>query len=296
MLIVAIVFALLLEQVRPLSIQTPVYEGVRAWSRWVCRMLDAGQHHHAKVAWAVAVLVPALLSWAIYAVLSALSSVLAFVWLVVVLYWTLGFRQFSFHFTNVRVALESGDERGAREALREWTQTDVQDLGKDGILRQTIAYGVLSAHRHVFGVVVSFVVLAWMGLGPAGAVLYRVAQHVMRRWQEGDFQGPSPALQAVAQAAWRAIDWVPSRITALVFAVVGHFEEAVANWRQEAGQPHCSHDTVLLAAAAGALNLNWHAAGDSGFKLAHLSSVVGLVWRSVVVWFVLLLLVTLARF
>jgi adenosylcobinamide-phosphate synthase len=251
--------------------------------------------------------------------------VLGFAWLVAMLYLTLGFRQFSFHFTNVRVALESGDERGAREALREWTQDDTQDLSKEGVLRQTLTHGVLSAHRHVFGVVVSFVLLAWMGLGPAGAVLYRLAQHVMRRWQDETITGPSPELQAVAQRCWCALDWLPSRVSAMAFAVVGHFEEAVANWRQESAQPGCNNDTVLLAAASGAMNvrlapgqvdtsssvdLDPHVQGvasgadasdtswggvSQSLKLAHLSSLVGLVWRSVVLWLVLLLLGTLAR-
>ena len=86
----AIVFALLLEQARPLNTQTPVYEGVRAWTRWVSRMLDAGQHRYAWVTWVAAVVVPAALSWAVYALFSAMSVVLGFAWLVVVLYFTLG--------------------------------------------------------------------------------------------------------------------------------------------------------------------------------------------------------------
>lgn len=327
MTLFAIVLALLLEQARPLTSQTLVVEAIRAWTRWVSRMLDAGQHSYAWTTWVVAVMVPALLSWLVFALFSALSVVLGFAWLVVVLYLTLGFRQFSFHFTNVRVALESGDERGARTALNDWTQDSTQDLTKNGILRQTLTQGVLSAHRHVFGVVVCFVLLAWVGLGPAGAVVYRLAQHVMRRWQDGEaLSGPSPALQSVAQRAWCVLDWAPTRVTSVAFAVVGHFEEAVANWRQESSQPGCSNESVLLAAAAGAMNIRLApvdlvapdlsgtqpalvemAADVSGepthnstaiaqdLKLAHLSTLVGLVWRSVVLMLVLLLLGTLAH-
>lgn len=327
MTLFAIVLALLLEQARPLTSQTLVFEGIRAWTRWVSRMLDAGQHSYAWTTWVVAVVVPALLSWLVFALFSALSVVLGFAWLVVVLYLTLGFRQFSFHFTNVRVALESGDERGARAALKDWTQDSTQDLTKNGILRQTLTQGVLSAHRHVFGVVVCFVLLAWMGLGPAGAVVYRLAQHVMRRWQDGEaLSGPSPALQSVAKRALCVLDWVPARVTSVSFAVVGHFEEAVANWRQESSQPGCSNESVLLAAAAGAMNIRLApvdlvasdlsetqpvlvemAADVSGettpkstaiaqdLKLAHLSTLVGLVWRSVVLMLALLLLGTLAH-
>lgn len=325
MTFLAIFLALLLEQARPLNKQTPVYEGARAWTRWVSRMLDAGQHHYAWITWAVAVVLPAVVAWVIYMVFTAVNVVLGFAWMVGVLYLTLGFRQFSFHFTNVRVALESGDEQGARAFLREWTQDHTQDLSKEGVVRETLTQGVLAAHRHVFGVVVSFVLLAWIGLGPAGAVVYRLGQHVMRRWQEGAISGPSPELQAVASRAWVWLDWLPSRITALAFAVVGHFEEALANWRQEASQPNATNDAVLLAAAAGAMNIRLAPAPlmaaaaveevdphvidiktqgaeplfsrdpSQGLKLAHLSTLVGLVWRAVVLLMVLLLLGTLAR-
>ena len=49
----------------------------------------------------------------------------------------------------------------------------------------------------------------------------------------------SEALQQVARTAWYWVDWVPARITAISFAVVGSFEEAIDGWRQqqlEAGQ------------------------------------------------------------
>jgi adenosylcobinamide-phosphate synthase len=128
-------------------------------------------------------------------------------------------------------------------------------------------------------------------------------------------------LQRAAAAAWHWVDYVPVRVTALAFAVVGNFEDAVASWRQDASRFPNPNDGVVLAATAGAINvrLGGRALGDlvalpapsapAGApvddaalstdgrepQLAHLGSVVGLVWRSVVMWMLLLALLTLAR-
>ena len=111
-------------------------------------------------------------------------------------------------------------------------------------------------------------------------------------------------------------------MTALAFAVVGNFEDAVASWRQDAARFANPNDGVVLAATAGAINvrLGGRALGEAVAlpapgvptaappddntavqtdgrepQLAHLGSVVGLVWRCVVMWMLLLALLTLAR-
>jgi adenosylcobinamide-phosphate synthase len=251
----------------------------------------------------------------------------AMLWNVAVLYVTLGFRQFSHHFTDIRDALEDGDENRARELLAEWQQVDASELPRSEIVRHVIEYSVLAAHRHVFGVLAWYSVLAALGLGPAGAVLYRLGEFVSRYWRYRNRAGQQPvsaALQQAAAAAWTVIDWLPARLTALVFAVVGNFEEAIDGWRYQAQRFPNDNDGVVLAATAGAVNVRLggealkvaapptllpdftsgeadaesaDSASTSGREpeVAHLAQIVGLVWRSVVVWMVLLALLTLAR-
>src|SRR5690606_9160417 len=171
----AILFALLIEQVRPLGPHNPFHSGLRVWARWVSRNFDAGKPQHGWIAWCLAVLAPALLALAIHrALLSFVGWPAAMVWSVVVLYVTLGFRQFSHHFTDIRDALEAGDETRARQLLAQWQRVDASELPRSEIVRHVIEYSVLAAHRHVFGVLAWFSVLAAFGLGPAGAVLYRM--------------------------------------------------------------------------------------------------------------------------
>ena len=298
----AILIALLLEQVRPLAHDNPVHAALRAWTRSVRRNFDTGQSAHAWGAWALAVAAPALVSTLVYWGLSRVSLLLASAWLVAVLYLTLGFRQFSHHFSDIRQALEAGDESLARERFARWLQVDASTLPRSELLRQFIVHSVLSSHRHVFGVMVAFVLLWVLGLGPAGAVLYRLAEYVSRSWQPKNAGAHGEPLSSVAAFLWRWIDLLPARATALAFAVVGNFEEAVAGWRSRSAAGGANSDDVVLAAAGGAINLPLlrSLGSETGVpvelpQLGHLGSVVGLVWRAVVLWMLLLALLSLAR-
>lgn len=324
----AILCALLLEQARPLARRNPLQHGVRGWARWTSRQLDAGRSHHGGIAWAVSVALPSAIVLALYWMAGALVGwPLAMLWDITVLYATLGFRQFSHHFTAIRDALTSGDEAHARRLLADWQQVDMHDVPRTELVRHAIESSVVSAHRRVFGVLGWYSVLAALGLGPMGAVVYRLSEFVARYWRHRGGSGTgelpaSPALQRVARDCWHAVDWLPARLTALSFAVVGHFEAAIDGWRQHARQFPDDNDGVILAASAGALDVRLggaalraafdasasqalepaSAAPSSGAALpgraataARLPAVAGLIWRSLVMWLVLLALLTLAR-
>jgi adenosylcobinamide-phosphate synthase len=325
----AILLALLIEQVRPVGAHNPIHTGLRVWARWVSRNFDAGKAQHGWIAWVLAVVAPAVAALAVHWLLMvSIGWPAAMVWSVIVLYVTLGFRQFSHHFTEIRDALESGDEDRARELLALWQRVDASELPRSEIVRHVIEYSVLAAHRHVFGVLAWFSILAALGLGPAGAVLYRMAEFVARYWRHRNsmqVQAASEALQSAAARAWLVVDWLPARLTAIAFAVVGSFEEAIDCWRNYAQRFPNDNDGVILAATSGAVNVRLggealkpvfapNASGTfqaSGLtveppagtdstpgreaEVAHLRTIVGLVWRSVVLWMVLLALLTLAR-
>ncbi len=317
----AILIALLIEQARPLGSGNVVHAAIRAWLRWSSKNFDAGRSHHAWLAWSCAVGAPTLLALAVHWLLViGIGWPAALIWNIAVLYVTLGFRQFSHHFTGIRDALDAGEEAQARERLAKWRQMDASELPRSEIVRHVIEHSVLAAHWHVFGVLAWFSVLAALGLGPAGAVLYRLSEFVTRYWKHRSrlhLQPVSVALQDVATRAWQLIDWLPARFTSLGFAVVGSFEEAIDAWRTYTQGPSVSNNGVILAATSGAINARlgtpWVKDLPSSLagapettpassalpgqepELGHLRSIVGLVWRSVVMWMVLLALLTLAR-
>jgi adenosylcobinamide-phosphate synthase len=334
----AILIALVLEQARPLARSSAIHALLRAWSRTVLHQFDAGRTQHGWLALGLTVLLPALGVLLVHVLLWQLNPALAFVWHALVLYVTLGFRQFSHHFTAIRDALDEGDEARARQLLAQWKQVNTSELPKTELLRHVIEYSVIAAHRHVFGVLAWYTVFSAIGLGPAGAVLYRMTEFVSRYWSYlGERSAPSVfgastlspehhglaslAARSAATRAWGLVDYLPSRITALAFAAVGRFEDAVDSWRSAANRAAplpLTNDAVLVAATAGAMNvrlggepLRQQAApagedteqGDIELpptpgrepEFGHLAQVVGLVWRSVVLWMVLLALLTLAR-
>lgn len=316
----AILFALVLEQARPLGLGNPLYRMVENWAAWVARTLDAGVRHQAWVAWGITVFTPAVIAMAVHWLLEfGTGWFIAVLWNVALLYVTLGFRQFSHHFTSIRDALDDGDENRARELLAQWQQVKVGDIPRSEIVRHAIEYSMIAAHRHVFGVFFWYAVMSIAGLGPIGAVVYRLAEYVQRRWQSKvDDSRVSDVLAQVAQSAWLTLDWLPSRATALGFAIVGSFEDAMDGWRNHAQKFPQDNDGVILAATAGAINIQLGGAalptgtfedelqagdGTAGSsstpgrpaELAHFAQVVGLVWRTVLMWLVLVALLTMAN-
>jgi adenosylcobinamide-phosphate synthase len=111
------------------------------------------------------------------------------------------------------------------------------------------------------------------------------------------------------------MDWLPSRMTALGFAIVGSFEDAMDGWRNHAQNFPEDNDGVILAATSGAINIRLGGAAlqpaadsvpppetpDSSStpgrvaSVAHFAQVVGLVWRTVIMWLVLVALLTMAN-
>lgn len=298
----AVLLALILEQLRAPPPENPVQQALAAWAAWAKRNFDAGREHHAWVVWSVSVVVPSLAVLAVFLALQRYSLLLALLFDVGTLYLTLGFRRFSHWFTDIRDAFERGDEPVARRLLAQWRRIDASELPRAELLRQVIEHALLAAHRHVFGVFFWFVLLSSLGLGPAGAVMYRMAGFAARNGSSAGNGGvgSDERVATVSRRVYAWLDLVPSRLTAFGFAVVGNFEEAVNAWRHDSAPLALSNETVILASAAGALGVQLGSGAGAltdgeAPQMAHLRSVVGLVWRSVVLWMLLLALLTLAN-
>lgn len=325
MILLAIVIALLLEQARPLPVWHPVALRLRHWTRWAARNIDTGSRHHAWLAWSVAVLTPTLGVAAIHALALRLGGwPLALLWTVGILYLTLGLRQFSYHFASIRQALEAGDDELARSLLAQWQQVPPAQLPRTEVHRWALEYSVLTSHRQVFGVLTWFCMGAMTGLGPAGAVLYRRANRVAREWLHQPSvteRRVSPVLSFASALAWYGIDWLPARMTALCIAIVGSFEDAVEAWRQYAHRFPNPNEGVILSTASGALGIRLGNLGPqppsdglpasrsatslaapdaeslpgSPPTISDFSRLMGLVWRIVALWLLVLVLLTLAH-
>ncbi|MCA3106302.1 MAG: hypothetical protein IOD09_09625 [Rhodocyclaceae bacterium] len=315
--VIAIVFALLLEQWRP-STYWPL-QRIDALLRGAIdslpERLDGGHEWHAWLGWSLVVGLPALLVGSLGAALGLLSGVLWFLFMVVALYFTLGFRLFSHRFTAVRDGLAARRLDLAGAALADWQGGPLAPTGgampattPETIARQAIERGIGEAGRWLFGGAFWFVLLP----GASGAVLYRAADRVALRWCTAPVSTLHPGFAVVSLAALSWLDALPARLAAGAFALVGDFTGAVEGWqgatRERPGEPRA----LMVAAALGALGMgpNAPAAGAGAERMPardsdgtvdafdgagwdadsyavavrQMDGAAALVWRSLLVW------------
>jgi adenosylcobinamide-phosphate synthase len=299
MSVLAIIAALVLEQWRPLDNRKTVGTVLSGWAGWLEQQFNGGERRHGAVAWVVAVLPPVALSIVIHQLLWSLHFLLALAFNIAALYFTLGFRQFSHHFTAIQLAVKSGDLERARQLLEEWRGASGVVRTREEVIRLAIEEALLASHRHVFAVIFWYVLLP----GPSGAILYRLAMYLRFRWKDlGGFG-------RFAERAFYVLEWPAVRLTAAAFAVVGDFEDAIYCWRTQARTWPDPNDGVVLAAGAGAMGvrlgmpvqevdgmlprpeLGVGEPADGPF----LDGTVGLLWRALVVWIFVLIIITVAR-
>ncbi len=302
MSLVSLILALALEQLRPFD-RKLLAVPVASLGDFLEQHFNAGEPKHGVIAWCLAVLPLALAGWAIYAAAVWVNPLLGIVVNVAVLYATMGFRQSSHHFTAMQKALRDGDLDRARAVLSHWAGAAHPSLTSSEVSRLAIEGALVGAHRNVFGVMFWFVVLP----GPSGAIAYRVAELVAEHWNVT--RRDLGAFGEFSRRAFAALDWLPVRMTALAFATVGDFEDAVYCWRTQAARWADPLAGIVIASGAGALGVRLGmpiardgvlvdrpemGTGDDA-DTAFLDSAVGLIWRALVLLLVLLGLVTLAR-
>jgi cobalamin biosynthesis protein CobD/CbiB len=297
--VIAIIAALLLEQWRPLGDRKAVFAALAAWADWLERNFNAGERRHGTIAWVIAALAPVAMVLGAYLLFRWLNPLAALLLNVAVLYLTMGFRQFSHTFTGIHAAIRDGDTDRARELIGAWRGESATHRSREEVIRLAIEEAIAASHRHVFAVLFWFVLLP----GPTGAILYRMAVFLDRRW------GGKGEFGAFARRVRMLLDWPAVRLTAAAFAVVGDFEDAVYCWRTQAGAWADRNLGIVLSAGAGALGVRLgmplteveglQPRSDLGLgeaaDIQHLDGVVGLLWRALVLWVFMLILLGLAR-
>ena len=326
MTLFALIAALLLEQYQPLSSRKYLYGWLSGYVLFFQHHFNAGQHKHGKIAWLVAVL--PLLAGVMFAywLLYRLHPVFAWAFNVLVLYLTMGFRQFSHYFTDIHLALRADNLDEARSLLSRWRGIHSHELNAEEIARVTIEQGLIASQRNVFGVIVWFVLFSVLGLGgAAGALLYRLGQFLHTHWsgedsalageslpetafEDGEVELVPGGFGGFARQAFYMLEWLPVRMTAMTFAIVGDFEDTIYCWRTQGASWPDSETGILLASGGGALGVRLGMPIPQGGVLVDraelgmgddadpdfMQSAIGLVWRSMVLWLIMLLLLSLA--
>ena len=279
----------------------------------VAKRLNAGDRNSGVLAWfvlAAIVLVPmGLVTW----VAASIHPLVT--WLVdtVVMYFTLRFLSTSAHVSAIEGSLRTNDVAGAANRLAQWQGEPVEQPDAGAVARLSAEHALRDAHHGTFAPLFWYLVLP----GPLGLFLYPLALRAARTWEYVAERGEPPLAEAsddrdfgwFAARAFLVIDWVPQRLTAFVFAIVGDFEDALFCWRSQATQWVRPEEGIVLASGAGALGVKlgdpiaagggWRdrpalGVGDPAREDA-LTSLAGLLWRALIVWLIVYLLVAAIR-
>jgi len=200
MAFLSLLIALALEQWRPLVDRRAVFAPMSGYAGFLERNFDAGEAQQGTIAWFLAVVPAVLAAWAIHSALAAANPLLALAFNVLVLYFTMGFRQHSHYFTDIHKALKDGDLEAARTAVK---MAAYYEAARELAFRLTQWSKGLDAKERRF--------VVCTGGGPG----------IMEAANRG---------AAEADSGLRTIRmWPNDRINPLFEAVVGATEEAITN-------------------------------------------------------------------
>lgn len=218
---------------------------------------------------------------------------------IVVLFFSLGPNDIGEDVNEYCNALEDGDEERIDQTARTLIEDEVPDDALERIHRVEAAV-CIQANNRLFAVIFWFVLLG--PLGPLGAWAYRVTDLVRRRAvfnaaREGDSAATDTRVRDAAVMLHGWLAWIPARLTAIGYAIAGHFDAALAAWRTPADAPPQtpseSSEALLARVGVGALALadddeNLTARGVRGATAAN-----RLVFRLLLIWAVIIAAMTL---
>jgi cobalamin biosynthesis protein CobD/CbiB len=257
------------------------------------KRLNAGDRNSGILAYLALVAVVLIAVGLVAAFAAFLHGALLFALDAAVLYASLRFLQTTSMLGAIERSLREGDAQAASRKLAQWQGEAPVSEEPGATARLAAEHGLREAHQGTFAILFWFLILP----GPLGAVLYPLTQRAARLWDitvdpdERDFGW-------FAARAFAVLDWVPQRVTAFVFAIVGDFEDALFCWRSQAAQWMRPEEGIVLASGAGALGARLGEPlprGDAFIdrptlgtgELAGeetLASLEGMLWRSLVLW------------
>ena len=300
MTLIALLIGLIIER-----LATQIFHWRRM--RWLDRIIDTGFSLSARLAtWPAlipVILLTIVLVLPVAAVTVAIKDTLFgfphLILAVVVLFFSLGPNDIGEDINEYCSALEDGDEERIEQTAKALIEANVPaaPLERAHCVEEAVC---IQANNRLFAVIFWFVLLG--PFGPLGAWAYRVTDLVRRRavFQAGREESDAATIDALRDAAvtlhgWLA--WIPARLTAIGYAVAGHFDAALGAWRggvTPAGTTSENSERLLARVGVAALALHDHDDEDvtaRGVRGANAAK--RLVFRLLLIWAVIISAMTL---
>jgi len=162
------------------------------------------------------------------------------------LYLALGAASLGEHAAAIRRALEAGKLDEARRSVGRIVSRDTAGMDEAAVARAAVESVLENGCDAVFGALFWFFVA-----GAPGAVIYRLANTLDAMW--------GYKTERYLHFGWAAarlddlLNWIPARLTALTYSLLGSRRAAWRCWRSQAAAWESPNAGPVMAAGAGAL-------------------------------------------
>lgn len=267
--------------------------------RWLEARLHANRRRAGVFAWLLTVVPLVVVAYGADAWLGRLSAWADFLFKVLVLYAVIGLRSLADHAMPVALALREGDMVRARLAVGRMVSRDTQALDEHQVAAAATESVLENGNDAVFGALFWFVVL-----GAPGALLYRLANTLDAMWgyRTARYENFGWAAARIDDA----LNYVPARLTALSYMLLGQTSRAWRCWHTQAKLWDSPNAGPVMAAGAGALGVRlgggapYHGVWESRPDLGEgdlpdadaIPCALTLVRRSVVLWLIVAFLLS----
>ncbi|MCD9229699.1 adenosylcobinamide-phosphate synthase CbiB [Ralstonia nicotianae] len=200
------------------------------------------------VAWCLAVLPSVAIAAWITALAPDTARLGAWIADVVALYFAVGARSLRDHIAPIAEALQAGDLPRARGLASRIVSRDLHDADEEAIARAAVESALENGSDAIFAP------LFWLVVGGApGVVLYRLANTLDAMWgyrnaRFGRFGWAAARIDDV-------LNWMPARLTAASYALLGHTADALRCWRAQAPRWSSPNAGPVMASGAGSLRV-----------------------------------------
>jgi adenosylcobinamide-phosphate synthase len=167
---------------------------------------------------------------------------------VIVLYFALGMQSLGEHANRIQSALEADDLTLARQHVGDIVSRDTASMHPEDISRAAVESVLENGSDAVFAALFWFAVA-----GAPGVLLYRLSNTLDAMWGYR-----TPRFLYFGWAAARlddVLNYIPARLTALTYALLGRTRLALHCWQQQAPAWDSPNAGPVMASGAGSLNL-----------------------------------------
>jgi adenosylcobinamide-phosphate synthase len=221
---------------------------------------------------------------------------------VIFIFIAIGARSLAEHGRSVALALQQDDLALARTRVGYIVSRDTNQMDKGGVSRAAMESVLENGNDAIFGALFWFMVG-----GLPGVIAYRLVNTLDAMWGYR-----TPRYNYFGWAAARIDDvmnWIPARLTALSYALVGETMNALRCWQQQAHLCESPNAGPVMAAGAGALSCQlgggawYHGCWVDRPQLGvgsppagnDIERAIGLVERTIILWVLVAIFIEVSR-